>query len=236
MNDSGPVPLPATLGTEATATPSEPPVGTGPKPGDTTRSRRSRNSSKVFGTGTDVRHAGHLALTLDEVERLLAPVDRLEERALLELALTTGIRREDLAAIPLEGLDLDRGMLRFYESKKRRTREVPVAGRPLVTLRTYVRSLEKGERWLFPSPRREGQHQTGRFGWTILNRWLDVAGLPRRPFHALRATAYKLAKARGWSVELSAALLGDTVRVAMEFYGVATPGELLETARERPLI
>ncbi len=181
-------------------------------------------------------HAGQFSLTPEEVELVLAPVDRLEERALLELAVTTGIRREDIVAVPLEGFDLERGTVRFYESKKRRTREVPVQGRPLVTLRTYVRGLPKGERWLFPSPRRAGHHQTGRFAWTIFNRWLDRAGLPRRPFHALRATAYKLAKARGWSVEQAAALLGDTIRVAMEFYGVATPSELRETARDRPLL
>lgn len=181
-------------------------------------------------------HAGTLALTPDELEAVLMPIDRLEERALLELAASTGIRREDICGIPLEGLDLARGMVRFYESKKRRTREIPVQGRALVTLRTYARTLEKGERWLFPSPRRAKQHQTGRFAWTIWNRWLDRAGLPRRPFHAIRATAYKLAKQRGWSVELAAALLGDTIRVAQEFYGVATPGELLETARVHPLL
>ncbi len=190
----------------------------------------------MFGTGTDVRHAGSLALTPDEVRRLLAPIDRLEERALLELAVTTGIRREDLVAIPLEGIDLESGMLTFYESKKRRTRRLPLDGTALVTLRSYVRTIPKGERWLFPSPRLKGRHQTGRFAWNILNRWLDVAGLPRRPFHALRATAYKLAKARGWPVEQAAALLGDTIRVAMEFYGVATPGELREVVREKPLL
>jgi len=223
-----PVPTPPIQGTETS-----PGAGLG-KPGmaDTPSSPTSRNTL----ARTHTIHAGTLALTPDELDLVLRPVDRLEERSLLELAATTGIRREDVVAIPLEGLDLTRGTVRFYESKKRRTREVPVQGRVLVTLRTYVRRLQKGERWLFPSPRKAGKHQTGRFAWTIWNRWLDAAGLPRRPFHALRATAYKLAKARGWSVELAAALLGDTIRVAQEFYGVATPGELLEIARERPLL
>jgi integrase len=183
-----------------------------------------------------VLHAGQVALTPDEVARLLAPIDRLEERALLELALTTGIRREDLAGLSLAGLDLERGMIRFFERKKGRHRDVPIQGRALVDLRSHVRTLPKGERWLFPSPRKSDCPQTGRFAWTILNRWLDVAGLPRRPFHALRATAYKLAKSRGWSVEQASALLGDSIRVATEFYGVATPGELLEVAREKPLL
>ena len=230
-----PVPTPPTTGTETPGVLSEPAPPPAPEARDTSRSRTKRNG-RVFGTGTDVRHAGSVALTPDEVRRLLAPIDRLEDRALLELAVTTGIRREDLVAIPLEGLDLDSGMLTFYEAKKRRTRRLPLDGTALVTLRSYVRTLPRGERWLFPSPRLKGRHETGRLAWNVLNRWLDVAGLPRRPFHALRATAYKLAKARGWSVEQAAALLGDTIRVAMEFYGVATPGELRETVRERPLL
>jgi integrase len=226
-----PVPTPPTIGTERPPERvSEAPIGP-----DTPHSRVSRNS-RVFGTGTDVRHAGSVALTPDEVRRLLAPIDRLEERALLELAVTTGVRREDIVAVPLEGLDLDAGMLGFYESKKRRTRKIPIDPTCLVTLRSYVRVLPKGERWLFPSPRRMGRHQTGRFAWSIFNRWLGAAGLSPRPFHALRASCYKLAKARGWSVEQAAALLGDSIRVAMEFYGVATPWELLEVAQAKPLL
>ena len=229
------VPIPATTGTEARGVLSELAAPPAPEARDTSRSRTKRNG-RVFGTGTDVRHAGSVALTPDEVRRLLAPIDRLEDRALLELAVTTGIRREDLVAIPLEGLDLDSGFLTFYEAKKRRTRRLPLDATALITLRSYVRTLPKGGRWLFPSPRLAGRHQTGRLAWNVLNRWLDVAGLPRRPFHALRATAYKLAKARGWSVEQAAALLGDTIRVAMEFYGIATPGELLQISREKPLL
>ncbi len=228
MTDAS-VPTPPITGTE----PPIPVPDRAPGGVDKTLSRSTRNRRRGPGF---VLHAGQVALTPDEVEQLLRQVDRLEERALLELVLTTGLRREDVVSVPLEGLDVERGTLRFYESKKRRTREVPVQGRTLITVRTYVRTLPKGERWLFPSPRRSGRHQTGRFAWTILNRWLDVAGLPRRPFHALRATAYKLAKARGWSVELAAALLGDTIRTAQEFYGVATPGELLQVARDKPLL
>ncbi len=167
---------------------------------------------------------------------MLEPVDVLEERALLELALTTGIRREDLVSIPLEGVDLNRGAVRFFEHKKGRNREVPVQGRALVDLRTHVRKLDRGERWLFPSPRKPGAHQTGRFAWNIWNKWLRRAGLDQRPFHATRATAYKLAKAKGWPVELAAAILGDTVRVAEAYYGTPTPGELAQIARERPLL
>lgn len=226
----GAVPTSASNGT---GTPPSPLPGASTS-GDTAPSHTSRNRRRP--EQRHVRHAGEVALTPEEVLRLLAPVDVLQEWALLEFALTTGIRREDMVGIPLEGVDFDQGTVRFYESKKRRTRTVPMDARVMVTLRSHVRTLAKGERWLFPSPRRAGSHQSGRYAYNVLGKWLKGAGLTPRPFHALRATAYKLAKARGWSVEQAAALLGDTIRVAKEFYGVVTPWELRQVCREKPLL
>jgi integrase len=221
--------------TFAGETPISTPRAPNPTPEGRSRSCDSR-SRKSAPKREFVLHAGQFALTPDEVSRLLAPIDRLEERALLELALTTGIRREDIVSVPLEGLDLDSRRLKFYEAKKRRTRTVPVDPKVAITLAQYVRTLPKGERWLFPSPRKGGKHETGRFAWTILNRWLERVGLERRPFHSLRATAYKLAKAKGWSVSMAAAILGDTTRIAEAYYGTPTPGELDELMREKPLL
>lgn len=198
----------------------------------------------------DAAHVGSLALTPAEVSTLLDRVDNVRDSALLELAVSTGIRREDLVAVRLEGVDTERGFLTFYESKKRRTRPVPVDGRTLVTLRRYVESLPRGtdaSPWLFPGGRRDRRetrlglaasqhHLSGFAAWGILRRWLTVAGLKPRPFHALRATCYKLCKARGWSVEQAAALIGDSVRIASEVYGVATPAELREAARDHPIL
>lgn len=226
------VPTLANIGTGASGVLSEGSPGPIAERADTPLSRKSRNGPpREF-----VLHSGEVALTPDELRRLLEPIDRIEEQALLELGATTGIRREDIVAIPFEGVDLDARRVKFYEAKKRRTRTVPIDPKVAKTLAQYVRTLPKGERWLFPSPRRKGEHQTGRFAWTILNRWLDRAGLPRPPFHALRGTAYKLAKSKGWPVSLAAAILGDTTRVAEAFYGTPTPGELDELMRQRPLL
>lgn len=214
------------------------------------RPRRQEPGPRSYRAKFDAAHVGSLAFTPDEVGTLLGKVDNVRDSALLELAVSTGIRREDLVAIRLEGVDLERGFLTFYESKKRRTRPVPVDGRTLVTLRRYVETLPRGtdaSPWLFPGGRRDRRetekglsasqhHLSGRAAWNVLRAWTDAAQLTARPFHALRATCYKLCKARGWSVEQAAALIGDTVRIAAEVYGVATPGELKEAARERPIL
>ncbi len=192
---------------------------------------RSRNNSGP------AQHSGQFALTADEVGRLLGAIDDGRDLALLSLAIATGTRREDLVAIPVSGYDRPHGTVQFYEAKKRRTRTVPLDPGAARRLDIYLGSRPRSSRWLFPSDRtRSRGHLSGRKAYSVLQHWLEAAGLPRRPFHSLRATCYKLCKARGWSVEQSAALIGDTIRVAMEFYGVATPGELQETMRQRPLL
>lgn len=191
-------------------------------------------------------HVGSLALTPTETELLLSKVDNSRDAALLSLAVSTGIRREDLVAIRLADVDPEKGEVTFHESKKRRSRTVPVDGGGLRALRQYVHGVPRTQEWLFPGGHRnrpgsvpkEGatKHLSGFAAWLVLQKWLDAAGLKRRPFHALRSTCYKLAKAKGWTPEEAAALLGDTVRVAMEVYGVSTPGELREAARDRPIL
>jgi integrase len=244
----GIVPIPPTsfptlgdYGTEAPPHESSDPT-VSPSVPSPARSRKRKVQPKAknpYGARYGIQRVGELALTPTEVESLLMPIDVLAERALLEVAISTGIRREDLVAIPRVNFEPDSGRLAFREAKKHREREIYLTGRALVTIRTHVRTLAPATEFLFPSPRAtrsRRRHLSGRYAYDVLQKWLDRAKLRRRPFHSLRATAYKLAKARGWSVEQAAALIGDTIRVAMEFYGVATPGELREIAIERPLI
>jgi integrase len=242
-------------------------------PSPKARPRKRHAIRKSYHDTYGASHVGALAYTTAEVDRLLTKLKEsedtlstpglpgsdpnralwtLRDRALLELALWTGIRREDLVAIRLEGLDLATGTLTFYESKKRRSRPVSLGatdGRLVQTLRRYIATLPTDRRasaWLFPGGRRDRtetrkgiaasqHHLSGRAAWTVLRAWAAATDLPLRPFHALRATCYKLCKARGWSVEQAAAHIGDTVRVAAEVYGIATPGELAEVAGARPI-
>ncbi len=182
-------------------------------------------------------HAAEYSLTPSEVERLLTVITDPRDLALLTLAISTGMRREDIVAIKLDGWDGRQGLVTYYEKKKRRTRTMGVGAKAQQAVNLYLASRERESVWLFPSMLKTSRRPlSSRSAWNILQYWLGAAGLPRRPFHSLRGTCYKLAKARGWSVEQAAALIGDTIRVAMEFYGVATAGEINELHREKPLL
>ncbi len=210
-----------------------------PTPAKGRNGARRPKAKNPYASRYGVDRIGELALTPEEIRGLLERVDVLSERALLEVAATTGIRREDLVAIPLANVDRESGSVRYFESKKHREREIYLPPNTRVTVRTYVRTLPKGTEFLFPSPlstRSKRRHLSGRYAYDVFQRWLADSGLSPRPFHALRATSYKLAKSRGWSAEQAAALIGDTLRVAMDVYGRTTPGELRQLVEEKPLL
>lgn len=185
------------------------------------------------------RRAGERSLTVAEVDRLLVAVDRTDDDALLRLAISTGIRREDLVAVERAAVDVgvDGGWVAYWESKKARERRVPLGGTTLLAVRRQLNAL-RGVRtkWLFPSRRGPRGHLSGRAAWDILNRSLDRAGLERRPFHALRGTCVKVAQARGWTVEQIAELTGDSVRTIQAHYSVPSRDEMAEAAADRPVL
>jgi len=186
-------------------------------------------SREVYRTGRD-------ALTLEEVDLLLRHATSYQDELLLRVAIVTGIRREDLVAIRLEGVDVDTGAIQYYEAKKKRTRKVTVGGETLVALRKYVNDFSRGGQYLFPG--REGgvKHLSGKTAWNILDRALRSAGLKPRPFHALRATCIKLAQKKGWTPEQVSELTGDTIKTIQTHYSTPSHDEMSQVAREKALL
>jgi integrase len=197
-------------------------------------SRKSRASGR---TPRQPYITGQLALASADLPKLWSAIDRVDDEALLRLAVATAIRREDLVGIERAAVDIDGETcwIGYWESKKRRDRRVPISGETLRSLKKHVNTLPSRSRWLFPARRGSVGHLSGRAAWDVLNRALGRAGLERRPFHALRGTCVKVAQARGWSIEQIAELTGDSVRTIQSHYSVPSRSEMGQVARERPL-
>lgn len=181
---------------------------------------------------------GQHALTEKEIEQLLNVVDDVVVEAAFRLAISTGIRREDLASLTWKDVRWEDQRLVFYEQKKRRMKEVYLSDSMLTKLR-QLKNLYPEQHYIFPgaSAKKYGKgHLSGKTLYNKLQGYCEKAGLRRRPFHALRATCIKLCQKRGWTPEQTAEHVGDTIRVIQEHYLTPTLDEMKATVQENPIL
>lgn len=182
--------------------------------------------------------SGQKALTQDQVHKFLLHVTDLIHLGLFQLAIVSGIRREDIVRIKKSDMNLQMQCVTFYESKKRRTKTIYIPVTVANTLQ-MICNVNKKEVYLFPgnSEKVGGRgHLSGRNAYNLLQRYLREAGLESRPFHSLRATCVKLCQKRGWSVEQTAEHIGDTISVIQEHYAIPSSQEMRETVSAKPIL
>lgn len=176
---------------------------------------------------SDKYKSGEKALSRNEYEKLISVVDNFGDELLIKLAVTTGIRREDICNIKIANINFEDGTLTFHEAKKDNERTIYLDASVLSLIKKYLNTQNKRD-LLFSF--------TGRTAYRHLNHWCTVAGIPERPFHALRATCYKFCQEAGWGTERAAKHIGDSVRVAQEHYATPSEGEMKEAVRGKPII
>lgn len=183
--------------------------------------------------------SGQHALTVGQVKELLLSFDSLQDKAMIALAISVGLRREDLVNIKRNDYNPKTGTITYYEHKKRRTRTISVpSAETIQLLNMHLQTARKSD-WLFPSPKTTGiyekSHISSRHMYDIFNEHLTKIGLENRPFHSLRATCYKLAQAKGWTQRQACELIGDSLRVAEIHYDAPSVGEMQTLSTEKPL-
>jgi len=173
--------------------------------------------------------SGEKALTPREVEQFLAVVTDIRDLALFQIALSCGLRRDDIVHINKADIDFLEKKLVFREKKKKRIHTVYLTDRVLTTIKMVLNAYgkEKDKR-LFPI--------SSKTAYNRFQRYLDRAGLPRRPFHSIRATCIKLCQAKGWGEAKTAAHVGDKVTTIQEHYLTPSPAEMREIVQEKGVL
>lgn len=181
---------------------------------------------------------GEKAFTSDEWKRFQTVIDNLEDEVLFKLAVSAGIRREDIGRSKKKNsgirisditeLKNGTGRLKFFEHKKNRIHEVPLSREMMRLIKLLINSREKKEPFLIT--------YSGRTCHRRLQHYCDIAGVERRPFHALRATCVKFCQAAGWRVEEVAKLTGDTIAVIQEHYSTPNESEMQEAVELKAII
>jgi len=180
------------------------------------------------------------ALTLDDIERLLAqtlgeePL-KLRDRALLELAYASGLRASEITTLPLEAVDLERRLLHVV-GKGNKQRLVPFGGAAARALDHY---LEAGRPQLARG-RTESAVFVNRFGrslsrmgfWKILAGYARQAGLGGRVSpHVLRHSFATHLLAGGADLRVVQELLGHASVTTTQVYTEVEREHLREVHR-----
>lgn len=169
--------------------------------------------------------SGQKALTKEQTKKLLSGLRDVEEQAIITLAIYTGIRREDIVAIERSKINFEESSIIFFEGKKKAHHKVFLNQEVIKALQMWLNRAPKSK-WLFPSPINLKKHRTGRGIYNTLQTALSRAGLPARPFHALRATCIKLHQAAGLSPEQTAKIVNDSIRTIQQHYTTPSDEEM----------
>jgi integrase len=120
-------------------------------------------------------------------------------------------------------------MVTYTEKKKGdRIRTIYIGPQLRQLLNKYLKTVPKEQKRLFAFSERTAFNK--------LQRLCIIAGIPKRPFHSLRATCIKRCQKAGWSPEQVCDLTGDTLRVIQEHYAIPSSGEMVELAATKEII
>ena len=180
-----------------------------------------QNKTKPYTTG-------QFALTRKEYDKLLRVCGTLEDELLLKMGVAFGLRRDDIVHVRITDINLDEASMTYFEKKKNRIRTVPLGANMTQLMRKYIATLPKKQKMLFAF--------SGSTAYRKLQRLCIKAGIPRRPFHALRSTCVKFCQHAGWTPEQVAELTGDTIRVIQEHYATPSRAEMSEVMREKEVV
>jgi len=171
---------------------------------------------------------GEVSFSEEEWNKLLKVVDNLEDELMLKLAVSTGLRREDLVGILIENIDFEQGTLVFFEKKKKKHRTIPLQENIIKLIKIYLNNTRKKQGRLFDF--------TGRTAYNRLNELCNKAGIQRRPFHALRSTCAKFCLKAGWTELEVAKLLGDKIETIQTHYVVPSNSDMSEVVKKKSFV
>lgn len=174
------------------------------------------------------RTSGEAALTPTEYNKLINACNTLKDEVMIKLAVSTGMRRADITTTKIKDIDFVNKTLSFYEHKKRRIKTVPLGPHLLRLLRQHIDTLDKSQKDILGFGSRQAYNR--------FQSLCERAGIPRRPFHALRATCIKRCQLKGWTPEQTAELVGDTLRVIDQHYKTPSVAEMHEAVNEREVV
>lgn len=127
-----------------------------------------------------------VVLSLSEVEKLIAVTQNLKHRALLALAYSAGLRRQEIQQIKPTDIDSERMQVRIVQGKGKKDRYSILSPKVLDLLRTYYR-CHRPKTYLFESQGKSGVFLSDSTLNAVVKKSAVKAGIRKKiSFHTLR--------------------------------------------------
>lgn len=127
-----------------------------------------------------------VVLSVQEVENLIGTARNLKHKAIVMLAYSSGLRRQELQMIKPSAIDSARMQVHVVQGKGKKDRYTILSEKALVVLRLYYMS-ERPARFLFEAQGRKGQHLSDSTLNCIVKKLAVKAGIKKQvSFHTLR--------------------------------------------------
>ena len=127
-----------------------------------------------------------VVLSIGEVEKLISVTQNLKHRAILALAYSAGLRRQEVQLIKPLDIDSARMQVHVVQGKGKKDRHSILSTKALDLLRTYYK-IERPKTFLFESQGKKGVKLADQTLNCIIKKSAAKAGIKKRvSFHTLR--------------------------------------------------
>ena len=127
-----------------------------------------------------------VVLSIQEVENLIGTARNLKHKAIVMLAYSSGLRRQELQMIKPSAIDSARMQVHVVQGKGKKDRYTILSEKALEVLRLYYKS-ERPACFLFEAQGRKGQHLSDTTLNCIVKKLAVKAGIKKQiSFHTLR--------------------------------------------------
>lgn len=127
-----------------------------------------------------------VVLSLSEVEKLITVTKNIKHKAILMLAYSSGLRRQEVQLIKPSAIDSARMQIHVVQGKGKKDRYTILSAKTLDILRLYYK-YERPSHFLFEAQGRKGQHLSDATLNCIVKNSATKAGIKKQiSFHTLR--------------------------------------------------
>lgn len=127
-----------------------------------------------------------VVLSLGEVEKLIAVTPNIKHKAILMLAYSSGLRRQEVQLIKPSAIDSARMQIHVVQGKGKKDRYTILSAKTLDILRLYYK-YERPSHFLFEAQGKKGQHLSDGTLNCIVKNSAVKAGIKKQiSFHTLR--------------------------------------------------